>query len=162
MLRTEKWGRKVRMTIWLKKNRTKYFHRSWNCFRVDESWWKLAQKRQHYFNSAQWSIRNIQFFINSENLSKSGADLGIFVCQSKMTSYFCIDRFHFFFSRGGGPWGCSAAKFSETFLHFEVWHFFTTYLIVLNNYFSPNEIRLSFCILFYFNKVWENINVVVL
>ena len=100
MLRTEKWGRKVRMTIWLKKNRTKYFHRSWNCFRVDESWWKLAQKRQHYFNSAQWSIRNIQFFINSENLSKSGADLGIFVCQSKMTSHFCNDRFHFIF-RGG-------------------------------------------------------------
>ena len=34
----------------------------------------------------------------------SGADLGIFVCQSKMTSHFCNDRFHFIF-RGGGVLG---------------------------------------------------------
>ena len=98
-----------------------------------------------------------------------GADLGIFVCQSKMTSHFCNDRFHFFFGGGGSVgmvrrkifwnvpafWGHFGAKYWST-----KWHFFTTYLI--NNYFSPNEIRLSFCILFYFNKVWENIDVVVL
>ena len=39
--------------------------------------------------------------------------------------------------------------------------FYNVYLIVLNNYFSPNEI-IDFHFAFYFNKVWENIDAVVL
>ena len=48
-----------------------------------------------YFHTINLYISQSKVYISS-----SGADLGIFVCQSKMTSHFCNDRFHFIF-RGG-------------------------------------------------------------
>ena len=77
-----------------------------------------------------------------------------------MTLHFCNDRW----GGGGGPGACSRGNvlnygcLKRYFLHFEgtlkqnikvLNDIFLqrTSIIVLNNYFSPNEIRLSFCIL---------------
>ena len=60
---------------------------------------------------------------------------------------------------GGGPWGCSAAKFSETFLHFE--GTLEQNIEVLNDISLQRtsstiisvQMKFDFHFAFYFNKV---------
>ena len=82
--------------------------RCWKRSRLNVDWMStvIVSFRQ-LFLSRCWhsiSVLNALSFDGSailQWLSKQntwpGADLGIFVCQSKMTSHFCNDRFHFFF-----------------------------------------------------------------